>query len=95
MSLDDYIAQWMHLIKENRVEADKFYYKRIFPEISSRFIQNYHHKYYDYLISLVGFSERPIILCLLATKPKNVLFLYTEEMLEGIDDQITGKQRFR
>lgn len=79
MILDDYIDQWMDLTKENNQEADKFYYKNIFPEISSRFIQNYHHKKYDYLISLVGFSERPVILSILATKPKNILFLYTEE----------------
>ncbi len=79
MKLDDYIDQWMDLIKENRQEADKFYYKNIFPEISSRFIRNYPHKKYDYLISLVGFSERPVILSILAAKPKNVLFLYTEE----------------
>jgi hypothetical protein len=79
MSLDDNIEQWVDLIKEDRLEADKFYYKNIFPEISSRFIQNYHYKNYDYLISLLGFSERPVILSILATKPKNVLFLYTEE----------------
>ncbi len=84
MSLDDYIDQWMDLIKENRLEADKFYYKHIFPIISSRFIQNYHHKKYDYLISLVGFSERPIILSILAIRPKNVLFLYTEETKDKI-----------
>lgn len=84
MNLDENVKKWIGLAKKDKSGADKFYYDQIFPEVSDKFAQNYRLKDYDYLISLVGFSERPVIFSLLAIKPKNVLFLFTEETKDKI-----------
>ncbi len=79
MELKEKIKRWIDTINKDKQKASQFYYKAIFPEISKKFVKNFPYKNYDYLISLVGYSELPVILSILGVAPKKVLFLYTEE----------------
>ncbi|WP_238988840.1 TIGR02710 family CRISPR-associated CARF protein [Calorimonas adulescens] len=68
-------------------EAEDFYSTEIFPLVKKKFINEWSNRCsnYDYLILSLGFSYEPLVLTILALKPKKVLFLYTPDSLKNLD----------
>ena len=79
------IEEWKNMDRttpEASKTAFAFYDERIFPLVKEIFInkpENRPQRKYDGLILPVGFSPEPLILSILAIKPKQISFLYTSE----------------
>ena len=83
VEFDQRIEQWKNMDRTTR-DAQKialaFYDEHIFPIVKETFInepENCPHRGYAGLILTVGLSPEPLILSILATKPKRVGFLHT------------------
>ena len=78
-------TKWKNMDRTTRNASNAaliFYDEDIFPLVKKAFInkpENHPNKEYDALILTVGLSPEPLILSILATKPKRVGLLYTPE----------------
>ena len=79
------VAEWKNMDRTStdaKREALIFYDKHIFPLVKKLFLskpKDRPQKEYEALILTVGLSPEPLILSILATKPKRVGLLYTPE----------------
>jgi CRISPR-associated protein (TIGR02710 family) len=94
--LDKLTTEWKNMDRttpDGSKEALAFYDEHIFPLVKEAFINksdNRPDKEYEGLILPVGFSPEPLILSILAIKPKRVGLLYTpetEKLLPRIQDE--------
>lgn len=87
--LKEKLRQWRSM-KNNREEAECFYYREIFPFVIDAFKKKaVGLSKYRYLISLVGFSPQPIILFIKGVEPEKTLFIcspQTESIIDTIWD---------
>lgn len=77
---------------EQRKIAETFYEQELMRLIVDTFIENNQGNLFeevDYLVMSVGTSYEPLVLNILLTRPKKVLFLYTEET-EGVLEKIVS-----
>ncbi len=82
------IETWFKLHSDNQTEmANTFYWKKIWPFVKEKFLkESYQYGYkFDTLISLVGMSPEPIVLTILALKPKEVKFIISQETKTMLD----------
>ena len=89
--LQELTQKWMSLTP--REEADKYYNETMMDLIKDVFVENnqeYLEKHLDnkieYLVVTVGKAYAPIVLTLTLTSPKKILFLYTEESENTLDE---------
>ena len=87
---DRLVKKWKDLDRTTSVAqkaALDFYDEEIFPFVKDVFInnpQNCPKRKYDGLILTVGMSPEPLILSILAMKPEQVGFLYTDETAKSL-----------
>ncbi len=87
-TMEELINHWIFLQKEKKEkEASDWYWQKLWPYVLKSFLAKsapYTGKF-DVLISLVGFSPEPVILTILALKPKEVKFIISEETKPILD----------
>lgn len=77
---------------QQRKIAETFYEEKLMELIEETFIENNQENLYedvDYLVMSVGTSYEPLVLDIQLTRPKKILFLYTEET-ESVLDKIVS-----
>ena len=93
--LNDNIQKWIELSRNGKpVEAERFYYDKLFDSV----IENFCNKYSDsrpgeLLVSLLGFSPEPIILTAMALKPETHLIISNpvkQEIIDILNDYLEG-----
>lgn len=93
--LNDHIQKWIELSRNGKpVEAERFYYDKIFDSV----IENFCKKYSDnrpgeLLVSLLGFSPEPIILTAKALKPETHLIISNpvrQDIIDTLNDYLEG-----
>lgn len=99
-NFDSFVKEWKNMSynsPEEKSEASDFYDKHIFPNVKYTFTNNPNNrpnKEYEGLILPLGYSPEPLILSILAIKPKRIGLLYTNEtqrLLQRIQDE-TGAE---
>ena len=90
--------EWMALERktlEQRKAADKYYDDNLMKLIESKFVRSNKDilpRPAEHMVIPVGTSYEPIVLNLALTKPKKVLFLYTEKSAPTLDKVIRYSQ---
>ena len=75
--------------EEERTAAEEYYKSELMPIIIEYFLQgNRAESNCDAMVLTLGTSYEPIVLSILALKPKKVLILYTEKSFKLLDDVI-------
>ena len=90
---NDNIQKWIELSRNGKpVEAEKFYYDKIFDFVIERFCKKHSdNRPRELLVSLLGFSPEPIILTAKALKPETHLIITNpvkNEMIETLNDYL-------
>ena len=93
---DKYVEEWKKMdynSSDEKAAASTFYDEHIFPYVKEAFVSNpdnSQNKKYEGLILPLGYSPEPLILSILAIKPKRVGLLYTNET-ERLLQRIQGE----
>ena len=93
---DKYVEEWKEMdynSSDEKAAASTFYDTHIFPFVKEAFVNNpdnSQNKKYEGLILPLGYSPEPLILSILAIKPKRVGLLYTNET-ERLLQRIQGE----
>ncbi len=86
--IEQKINTWFELHAANKqIEADTFYWSKLWPYVLERFLDKSRTfaGQFETLITLVGFSPEPIILTIIALKPKEVMFIVSHETQKLLD----------
>lgn len=93
--LNDNIQKWIELSRNGKpVEAEKFYYDKIFDSVIESFCKKHSdNRPGELLVSLLGFSPEPIILTAKALKPETHLIISNpvkQEIIDILNDYLEG-----
>lgn len=93
--LNDNIQKWIELSRNGKpVEAEKFYYDKIFDSVIESFSKKHSdNRPGELLVSLLGFSPEPIILTAMALKPETHLIISNpvkQEIIDILNDYLEG-----
>ena len=93
--LNDNIQKWIELSRNGKpVEAERFYYDKIFDSVIENFCKKHSaNRPGELLVSLLGFSPEPIILTAKALKPETHLIISNpvkQEIIDILNDYLEG-----
>lgn len=83
---------WKKMPRNNETEikaADAFYDDEIFPLVVQKFLkENHENKKYDLMFVTVGTSWQPVALSIMLHKPRHVVYLCTDDVLDKAQQTI-------